>query len=132
MFSLARALPSPISAEGRPSLFDRFTGTTARSDSSETCQSAVRLSAFSDRSRFWCMLLLSVRGFLDYAGPVGHSRYRGQPCCLPPLGLGRRPDQSFSELNSPAHRYPCLRFDEDLTASPARLRAKMESLSPFL
>src|ERR1700681_861456 len=99
MFSLARALPSPISAEGCPSLFDRFTGITAQSDSSGTCRSAVRRLAFSDWSRSWldrevpevsrfsCMLLLSVRGFLDYAGPVDHSRYRGQPCCLPPLGM---------------------------------------------
>src|ERR1700674_439368 len=87
MFSLARALPSPISAEVWPSLFDRFTGTVAQSDSSETCRSAVRLVAFSDRSRSWldrevpevsrfsCMLFLSVRGFLDYAGPVDHSRF---------------------------------------------------------
>jgi hypothetical protein len=37
----------------------------------------------------------------------------------------------FSKLNSPAHRYPYLRFERNLTASPARLRAKMESLSPF-
>src|ERR1700694_1777667 len=87
MFSLARALPSPISAEVCPSLFDRFTGTAAQSDSSETCRSAVRLVACSDPSRSWldrevpevsrfsCMLFLSVRGFLDYAGPVDHSRF---------------------------------------------------------
>src|SRR5712692_2067352 len=100
MFSLARALPSPISAEECSSLFDRFTGTTARSDSSETLRSAVRRLAFSGRSRsrfgrevpevsrFSCMLFLSVRGFLDYAEPADHSRYRGQPYCLPPLRMG--------------------------------------------
>jgi hypothetical protein len=38
----------------------------------------------------------------------------------------------FSKLHSPAHRYPCLRFKRHLAMSPARLRAKMESLSPFL
>jgi hypothetical protein len=38
----------------------------------------------------------------------------------------------FSKLNSPAHRYPCLRFKRHLAMSPARLRAKMESLSPSL
>jgi hypothetical protein len=38
----------------------------------------------------------------------------------------------FSKLNSPARRYPCLRFERHLTMPPARLRAKMESLSPFL
>jgi hypothetical protein len=37
----------------------------------------------------------------------------------------------FSKLNSPAHRYPCLRFKRHLAMSPARLGAKMESLSPF-
>jgi hypothetical protein len=36
--------------------------------------------------------------------------------------------QRFSKLDSPAHRYPCLRFDERLAAFPARLGAKMESL----
>jgi hypothetical protein len=38
----------------------------------------------------------------------------------------------FSKLNSPAHRYPCLRFKRHLAMPPARLRAKMESLSPSL
>src|ERR1700688_1066147 len=86
MFSLVCALPSPISAEDCSSLFDRFTGTMAQSDSSEACLSAVWRKAFSDRSRLWlsreasevsqfsCMLFLSVRGFSDYAGPACHSR----------------------------------------------------------
>src|SRR5450631_3449332 len=80
MFSSVCALPSPTSAEGCPSLFGRFTGTTAQSDFSCTFTSAVRFMAFADRSwsadqdvqeisRFSCMLFLSVRGFLDYAGP---------------------------------------------------------------
>src|SRR5690242_7141561 len=80
MFSLVCALPSPASAEGCPSLFGGFTGTTAQSDFSRTFMSAVRFRAFADRScsigqdvreisRFSCMLFLSVRGFLDYAGP---------------------------------------------------------------
>src|ERR1700733_9815316 len=99
MFSLARALSSPASAEDCSSLFDRFTGTTARSDSSETCRSAVRRIAFSERSRSWlgrevsevsrfsCMLFLSVLGFLDYAEPAGRSRsLRSQLCCLPSIG----------------------------------------------
>jgi len=54
--------------------------TTAQSDFSCTFMSAVRFMAFADRScsfeqdvqeisRFSCMLFLSVRGFLDYAGP---------------------------------------------------------------
>jgi hypothetical protein len=41
-------------------------------------------------------------------------------------------DLRFSKLNNLAHRYPCLRFKRHLTMPPARLRAKMESLSPFL
>jgi hypothetical protein len=35
-------------------------------------------------SRFSCMLFLSVRGFLDYAGPDNHSRLARLPYCLPP------------------------------------------------
>src|SRR5712691_8844027 len=95
MFSLVCVLPSPASAESRPSLFGWFTGTTAQSDFSSTCMSAVRLGAFADRprssdqgaleiSRFSCMLFLSVRGFSDYAGPTVHSRLAWLPCCLPP------------------------------------------------
>jgi hypothetical protein len=49
MFSTARALPSPTSAEGFPPLFGWFTGTTAQSDFSSTCMSAVRPEAFTDR-----------------------------------------------------------------------------------
>src|SRR6516162_6595725 len=30
------------------------------------------------------MLFLSVRGFLDYAGPTVHSRFAWLPYCLPP------------------------------------------------
>src|SRR5713101_7876949 len=95
MFSLVCALPSPASAEGCPPLFGWFTGSTAQSDFSGTCMSAVRFVAFADRpwswdqgvleiSRFSCMLFLSVRGFLDYAGPTVHSRLAWLPCCLPP------------------------------------------------
>ncbi len=49
MFSTARALPSPTSAEGCPPLFGCFTGTTAQSDFSSACMSAVRFMAFADR-----------------------------------------------------------------------------------
>ena len=80
MFSTVCALPSPASAEGLPPLFGWFKGSTAQSDFSCTFTSAVRFMAFADRSccvsqdvqelsRFSCMLFLSVRGFLDYAGP---------------------------------------------------------------
>jgi hypothetical protein len=86
MFSLARALPSPTSAEDCSSLFGWFIGTTARSDSSRSVH--VRHFGFGpsrtgldpawieapEVSRFSCMLFLSVPGFSDYAGPTGHSR----------------------------------------------------------
>src|SRR5215475_12775872 len=86
MFSLAHALPSPTSAEELSSLFGWFIGSMAWSDSSRVCMPALRLWAFSGRprsgffrgtpevSRFSCMLFLSVRRFLDYAGPADHSR----------------------------------------------------------
>src|SRR5215469_13571415 len=72
--------PQPPPKTYCPSLCGWFTGTTAQSDFSCTCVSAVRFMAFADRpwsfdqgaqeiSRFSCMLFLSVRGFLDYAGP---------------------------------------------------------------
>ena len=119
MFSLARALPSPTSAEECSSLFGWFTGTMARSDSSETCRSALRLFAFSDRSRSWldrevpevsrfsCMLFLSVPGFLDYAGPTGHSRSTatGRIAFLV-VDRVQRPNSGFFEARSPGPPIP--------------------------
>src|SRR6267143_5985264 len=70
MFSLARALFSPGSAEDRSSLFVWFIDSMARSDSSRACASTVWLCAFADRppslagrgapevSRFSCMLTI--------------------------------------------------------------------------
>src|SRR5271157_840974 len=99
MFSFICALPSPASAGSCLPLFGRFTGSTAQSDFSGACVSVVRLCAFTDRpssitqgaleiSRFSCMLFLSVRGVLDYAGPDSHSRLTRLPCCLPPSRKG--------------------------------------------
>jgi hypothetical protein len=124
MFSLARALFSPDSAEDCSSLFVWFIDTMARSDSSRACASAVWLWAFADRprslsgrgapevSRFSCMLFLSVRGFLDYAGPTARSRL--SLAAVLPSSYQERVGVlvlRFSKLNSPAHRYPCLRFE---------------------
>ena len=144
MFSPVCALPSPASAGSCPPLFGRFTGTTAQSDFSSACVSVVRLCAFTDRpssitegaleiSRFSCMLFLSVRGFLDYAGPDSHSRLTRLPCCLPPTrqGVGIL-IWRFSKLNHPAHRCLGLRFATHLAMCHARLEVRMESLSPFL
>src|SRR5712692_9957971 len=101
--------------------------------------------AFADRSlsldqdvqeisRFSCMLFLSVRGFLDYAGPSNPLAITWLLCCLPPLrnGVGILFQTGFSKLNRPAHRYLCLRFKRRLAVSPARLEARMDSLLPFL
>ena len=129
----------------RPAL--RWTGsrpqTTAQSDFSCTFMSAVRFMAFADRSwpvdqdvqeisRFSCMLFLSVRGFLDYAGPCNPLAITWLLCCLPPLGTESASCSiGFSKLNSPAHRYLCPRFKRCLTTSPARLEARMDSLPSF-
>src|SRR6202795_954401 len=143
MFSLARALFSPGSAEDRSSLFVWFNDSMARSDSSRACASAVWLCAFADRprslagrgapevSRFSNMLFLSVRGFSDYAGPTARSRLsrKTRVAFLHQERVGVL-ILRFSKLNSPAHRYPCLRFERHLTMSPARLRPNMGSLLP--
>src|SRR6266851_4289866 len=137
MFSFVCALPSTASAEGCPSLFGCFTGTTAQSDFSSACMPAVRLVAFADRpwssdqgaleiSRFSCMLFLSVRGFLDYAGPDNHSRITRPPYCLPPTrsGVGiliyglfaaqlPRPPMPLSTLQETPHAVPCKTQDQD-------------------
>jgi hypothetical protein len=107
---------------------------------------AVRFMAFADPScsfeqdvqeisRFSCRLFLSVRGFSNYAGPDQSTRdYRGCRVAFLPYrkGVGVLIQTGFSKLNNPAPRYLCLRFKEDLAISPARLEARMESLSPFL
>src|SRR5436853_4564041 len=123
MFSPVCALPSPASAQACASLFGRFTGITAQSDFSCTFMSAVRFMAFADRScslgqdvqeisRFSCMLFLSVRGFLDYAGP--DNPLAVSVVVVLPSSLRNRVgvlcQTVFSKLNSPAHRCLRLRF----------------------
>src|SRR5437879_1830535 len=144
MFSLVCALPSPASAEACASLFDWFTGTTAQSDFSGTCMSAVWFMAFADRScsfeqdvreisRFSCMLFLSVRGFSDYAGPNSHSR--NSVAAVLPSSISERsryPDPSaFRSSIAPPTGTSGLRFTRHLTVPPARLEARMESLFSF-
>jgi len=61
-----------------------------------------------------------------------HSRLAWLLCCLPPLGTQSASCSiGFSKLNSPAHRYLCLRFKRYLAISPARLEARMDSLLFF-
>src|SRR6267142_3157955 len=98
MFSLARALFSPDSAEDRSPLFAWFIDSMARSDSSRACVSAVWLWAFADRPRSLAGARRS-RG-LPVLVHVVSQRARvlrlrrtdcslafiaKQPCCLPPI-----------------------------------------------
>jgi hypothetical protein len=75
------------------------------------------------------MLFLSVPGFLDYAGPTGHSRSiaTSRDAFLAGNRV-QRPNHGFSKLNRPAHRYPYLRFNQRLAMLAAKLGAKMDSL----
>jgi hypothetical protein len=80
MFSLARALFSPGSAEDRSSLFVWLIDRMARSDSSRACAGS---STTQDR--------LLAR---DYREPAW---------CLPPSGESRHPNFAFFEAQYPAH-----------------------------
>jgi hypothetical protein len=85
---LISGLPSSLSADSFPSLFERFIGTIPLSDSSRTCARGVRLlpspagllweftAGVSEVSRFSCVEFLDVHGVYDYAGLVRNSRYR--------------------------------------------------------
>jgi hypothetical protein len=142
-FSLVCALPSPA-AEPCASLFDWFIGTTAQSDFSSTCMSAARFMAFADRScyfeqdvqeisRFSCMLFLSVPDSQTTQDRTTTRDDRGCRVAFRPYrdGVDVLIQTGFSKLNSPAHRYLCLRFKRDLAISPARLEARMDSLFPI-
>src|SRR3981081_4773449 len=72
------------------------------------------------------MLFLSVRGFLDYAGPTVHSRLAWLPFCLPPTrnGVGiliyglfaaqsPRPPMPLSTLQETPHDVPCKTQGQD-------------------
>src|SRR5438094_3101895 len=137
MFSLVCALPSPASAEACASLFDWFTGTTAQSDFSGTCMSAVWFMAFADRScsfeqdvreisRFSCMLFLSVRGFSDYAGPNSHSR--NSVAAVLPFSISegsRHPDPSaFRSSIAPAHWYLWSTLHKTPHGAPCKTRGQ--------
>src|SRR5262245_3825340 len=98
MFSLVCALPSPDSAEACASLFDWFTGTTAQSDFSCACMSAVRFMAFADRScsfeqdvqeisRLSCMFVSQRARVLRLRKTDSHSHSGG--CRVAFLHLGK-------------------------------------------
>ena len=85
-FSSSRSLPSALSADNVPFLFECFIGTMPQCDSSETCTRAVRpkpspavlqltlTAGISEVSRFSCMKFVGVSGVFDYAGPTSDSR----------------------------------------------------------
>ena len=99
------ALPSTTSAGALASLFGRFTGTTAQSESSSAYMSGLWLLAFPDRpdrsgtlevSRFSCCpegtQFLGVPGVFDYAGPSPGSRSNAMGRCgLPADRKGSAP-----------------------------------------
>jgi hypothetical protein len=141
--AVQRAIALAPSDQMLDGVFGWFTDITAQSDFSGTFMSAVRFMAFADRScslgqdvleisRFSCMLFLSVRGFSDYAGP-DNPLARSVVVVLPSSLRNGSASCSigFSKLNSPAHRYLCLRFKRHLAMSPARLKARMDSLLSF-
>jgi hypothetical protein len=84
MFSFVCALPSPDSAEGCPPLFAWFTGTTAQSDFSSTCVSAVRLVAFADERRRITFMGRITDAIVSYAAESASAskRQSQQGTCL--------------------------------------------------
>ena len=144
MFSTARALPSPTSAEG-PSLVrlvHRYYG-TVRLLPARACppfglwpsrtgldRQTKACWMRSPGSRACCFLARA--GSQTTQDLTIHSRVAWLSCCLPSLGKESASCSiGFSKLNSPAHRYLCLCFKRYLTASPARLEARMDSLLSF-
>ena len=88
MFSLVSGLPSSLSADGLPPLFEQFIGTSAAVRLLEDVHVGIAAVAFSHRplmlftlgasevSRFSCKRFLNVLGVCDYAGLTRNSRYR--------------------------------------------------------
>src|SRR5882724_94532 len=135
MFSLARALFSPGSAEDRSSLFAWFIDSMARSDSSRACVSAVWLWAFADRPRSLAGPRRS-RG-LPVLVHVVSQRARvlrlrrtncslatiaKQPCCLPPIRRESASWFAFFEVQSPGPPIPL----STLRATPRDVTCKTE------
>ena len=137
--------PPHASAAAFAALFGWFTGTTAQSDFSCTCMSAVRLLAFADRpshepkacwrspgSRPCCFL--SVRG-------LSRLRRTGQPLASNAAAVlpssyspgSRHPDLRFFEAQSPRPPMPPAYASQNTSRCPhARLEVRMDSLLPFL
>src|SRR5438128_8963432 len=143
MFSLVCALPSPASAEACASLVDWFTGTTAQSDFSSTCMSAVWFMAFADRLFFRTRRTRDLPVLVHVVSQrarVLRLRRTEQPlansvAAVLPSSISERsrhPDPSaFRSSIAPPTGTSGLRFTRHLTVPPARLEARMESLFSF-
>jgi hypothetical protein len=144
MFFTTHALPSLTSAEGCPPLFGSSQvlrhGPTSPARACPHCglwpsrTGLDRQTNAPEISRFSCMLFLSVRGFLDYAGPDSHSR-NNAAAVLPSSSSewSRHPVlPAFRSSMAPPTDASGLRFKEHLAMSPARLEVRMDSLLPFL
>ena len=115
MFSLARTLLSPDSAEDHSSLFVWFIDTMARSDSSRACASAVWFFAFADRprslsgrgapevSRFSCVEFPNMQGSQTSQSPMD-ARIRASTDVVFRLKGRRR----HSDLRTFRGSIPCL------------------------
>jgi hypothetical protein len=119
VFSLIRGLPSSLSANEVPSLFEWFIGTMPQCDSSETYTRAVwpEPSPADLLPRFSCMKFLGVPGVFDYGGPSTDSRYRPCPCCLPRILTASASGLYVFAAQSPTPPTPCLRFTVSLTVA---------------
>ena len=144
MFSSSCALPSPASAESCLPLFGRFTGTTAQSDFSSTCMSAVRFMAlrgpafaYSRRRAGDLPVLVHV---VSQRARALRLRRTEPPLAITRLSVlpssysegSRHPDlPAFQSSITPPTDASGLRFETHLAMGPARLEVRMESLSPF-
>jgi len=114
VFSLSRSLPSSLSADDVPSLFEWFIGTIPRCDSSQTCTRAVRPEP-SPAVLWLCCLHRSLRGLPVLVHEVsrravGSSTTPGwmETRAIAPIHVAfraylprRRPGCMFSRLNVP-------------------------------
>jgi len=117
-----------------------FTGTTAQSDFSSTCMSAVGYGLcgpvlfFRTRRtrdlRFSCMLFLSVRGSQTTQDRTATREIAWLPCCLPPSRKDRHPDPSAFRSSIAPPLYLWSTFTRHLTV-PLQDSSQMESLFSF-
>lgn len=117
-FPLVGPLSSPLSAPGKPGLFERFPGTMGPSDF--PCPSIVGVRPKASRrgppisyvavtqgiSRVPCRLLPYMPGVSDCARSRRVSRYRRAGCGLPHLLTASAPRNSLSRLNTRPARSP--------------------------